>query len=181
MFTRAPQAQEFKNIEFYMMAAKSTTWSCLKRGWDNDLAFERASRSLAKTGLFGPPWRVKNHSVFDVFRRWRDKLGSLTCNFLMCLCTFWCHVGDFLMRILHFHSLFFRGCQNAFQGGLTCNFLMCLLHVWLDMSDFLMGLLHFLFLFFLRCPDGLQERFSVILGSFGSLLGALWESLGSLE
>ena len=35
-----------------MMAAKSTTWSYLKRAWDNDLTFERASRSLAKTGLF---------------------------------------------------------------------------------------------------------------------------------
>ena len=34
-----------------MMAAKSTTWSYLKRAWDNDLTFERASRSLAKTGL----------------------------------------------------------------------------------------------------------------------------------
>ena len=33
-----------------MMAAKSATWSYLKRAWDNDLAFERASRSLAKTG-----------------------------------------------------------------------------------------------------------------------------------
>ena len=33
-----------------MMAAKSTKWSYLKRAWDNDLAFERASRSLAKTG-----------------------------------------------------------------------------------------------------------------------------------
>ena len=62
-----------------MTAAKSTTWSYLKRGWDNDLAFERASRSLAKTGLSGPPWRVKNHSVFDVFRRW-----SLFSHFLTC-------------------------------------------------------------------------------------------------
>ena len=35
----------------HMMAAKSTTWSCLKRAWDNDLTFERASRSLAKTGF----------------------------------------------------------------------------------------------------------------------------------
>ena len=35
----------------HMMAAKSTTWSYLKRAWDNDLTFERASRSLAKTGL----------------------------------------------------------------------------------------------------------------------------------
>ena len=48
----------------HMMDAKSSAWSYLKRGWDNDLTFERASRSLAKTGLIGPPWRVKNHSVF---------------------------------------------------------------------------------------------------------------------
>ena len=52
-----------------MMAAKSTTWSYLKRAWDNDLTFERASRSLAKTGFSGPPWRVKNHSVFDDGKR----------------------------------------------------------------------------------------------------------------
>ena len=49
-----------------MTAAKSTTWSYLERAWDNDLTFERASRSLAKTGSSGPPWRVKNHRVFDV-------------------------------------------------------------------------------------------------------------------
>ena len=35
----------------HMMVAKSATWSYLKRAWDNDLTFERASRSLAKTGL----------------------------------------------------------------------------------------------------------------------------------
>ena len=72
----------------HMMVAKPATWSYLKRGWDNDLAFERASRSLAKTGSSGPPWRVKNHRVFDVFRRWSGKVGFLTCNFLMCLFTF---------------------------------------------------------------------------------------------
>ena len=33
------------------LVAKSTTWSYSKRGWDNDLAFERASHSLAKTGF----------------------------------------------------------------------------------------------------------------------------------
>ena len=33
-----------------MMAAKSATWSYLKRERDNDLAFERDSRALAKTG-----------------------------------------------------------------------------------------------------------------------------------
>ena len=36
----------------HMMAAKLSTLSYLKRGWDNDLTFERASRSLAKTGSF---------------------------------------------------------------------------------------------------------------------------------
>ena len=36
----------------HMTAAKSTTWSYLKRAWDNDLTFERASCSLAKTGFF---------------------------------------------------------------------------------------------------------------------------------
>ena len=61
-----------------MMAAKSTTWSYLKRAWDNDLAFERASRSLAKTGSSGVPKMKKNHSVFEVFRRWRGKLGFQT-------------------------------------------------------------------------------------------------------
>ena len=35
----------------HTMAAKSATWSYLKRAWDNDLTFERASRSLAKTGF----------------------------------------------------------------------------------------------------------------------------------
>ena len=34
----------------HMTVAKSTTWSYLKRAWDNHLTFERASRSLAKTG-----------------------------------------------------------------------------------------------------------------------------------
>ena len=34
-----------------MMAAQSATWSYLKRAWNNDFTFERASRSLAKTGL----------------------------------------------------------------------------------------------------------------------------------
>ena len=38
----------------HMMAATSTTWSYLKRAWDNDLKFERASRSLAKTGFRDP-------------------------------------------------------------------------------------------------------------------------------
>ena len=61
-----------------MMAAKSTTWSYLKRAWDNDLAFERASRSLAKTGFSGPLKMKKNHGVFEVFRRWRGKLGFRT-------------------------------------------------------------------------------------------------------
>ena len=41
-----------------MMLAKSTTWSYLKRAWDNDLTFKRASRSLAKTGLSGTPIMV---------------------------------------------------------------------------------------------------------------------------
>ena len=54
----------------HMMAAKSTTWSYLKRAWDNDLTFERASRSLAKTGFLGPPETVISCRVFDVFRRW---------------------------------------------------------------------------------------------------------------
>ena len=34
-----------------MIAAKSTTWSYLKRAGDNDFTLERASRSLAKTGF----------------------------------------------------------------------------------------------------------------------------------
>ena len=52
----------------HMMAAKSTTWSYLKRSWDSDLKFERASRSLAKTGSSWTPRTMKNHSVFEVFR-----------------------------------------------------------------------------------------------------------------
>ena len=48
----------------HMMAAKSTTWSCLKRGWNNDLGFERASRSLAKTGS---SWGSFLVSFFGVF------------------------------------------------------------------------------------------------------------------
>ena len=47
------------------------------------------------------------------------------------------------MCILHFHSLFSVGCQNAFQGGLPCNFLMCLLHFSCVIRHFLMCLLHF--------------------------------------
>ena len=48
----------------HMMAAKSTTWSYLKRGWDNDLAFERASRSLAKTGSSFSSFLVSFFCVF---------------------------------------------------------------------------------------------------------------------
>ena len=92
-----------------MIVAKSATWSYLKRAWGNALKFKRASRSLAKTGSSGTPKVVIFLRVFDVFRRWRGKLGSLTCNFLMCLCTFWYHLGDILMGILHFHSLFLGG------------------------------------------------------------------------
>ena len=115
----------------------------LTRAWNNAPNFKRASRSLAKTGLSGPPSRVKNHSVYSVFRRWSWKLGILTCNFLMCLFTFWFNLCDFLMCILHFHSLFSVGCQNAFPGGLTCNFLMCLLHFSCVIRHFLMCLLQF--------------------------------------
>ena len=60
------------------MVAKSKKCSYSKRGWDSDLAFERASRSLAKTGSSGPSKMKKNHSVFEVFRRWRGKLGFRT-------------------------------------------------------------------------------------------------------
>ena len=55
-----------------MMVAKSATWSYLKRAWDNDLTFERASRSLAKTGvgwrirILGPP-SEENHRVLRFF------------------------------------------------------------------------------------------------------------------
>ena len=42
-----------------------------------------------------------------------------------------------------------------------------------------MGLLHFHFSFFLGCPDGLQERFSMVLVSFWSLLGAPGGSKGA--
>ena len=54
-------------------------WSYSKRAWDTALTFKRASRSLAKTGSLVPPKTMKNHSVFDVFRRWRGKLGVPTC------------------------------------------------------------------------------------------------------
>ena len=47
------------------MAAKSTTWSYLKRAWDNDLPFEGASRSLAKTGSSPGGSNHENSSVFD--------------------------------------------------------------------------------------------------------------------
>ena len=53
----------------------------LKHAWDDVLSFKRASRSLAKTGSIGPSKMVKNHSVFDVFRRWRVQLGFLTCKY----------------------------------------------------------------------------------------------------
>ena len=51
----------------------------LTRAWDDASTFKRASRSLAKTGLLGPPKMMKNHCVFDVFRRLSRKLGFLTC------------------------------------------------------------------------------------------------------
>ena len=127
----------------HMIVAKSAAWSYLKRAWGNALKFKRASRSLAKTGSWGPPKMVISCSVFDVFRRWSCLWPFLECNFLMCLCTCWCHLGDFLMCLLHFHSLFLGGCQKAFQGGLTCNFLMCLLHFSCENKHFLMCLLHF--------------------------------------
>ena len=41
----------------------------LRKTFGQCSTLKRASRSLAKTGFWGPPWRVKNHSVFDVFRR----------------------------------------------------------------------------------------------------------------
>ena len=50
-----------------MMAAKSATWSYLKRAWDNDLIFARASRSLAKTALCWKLLGVKTRP--DVPRR----------------------------------------------------------------------------------------------------------------
>ena len=88
----------------------------------------------------------------------------------MCLFTFWFNLCDFLMCILHFHSLFSVGCQNASQGGLTCSFLMCLLHFswvtrhWLmrlftfsfNSSGILMCLLHFYSLFSGGCQSALQ-------------------------
>ena len=50
-----------------MIAAKSTTWSYLKRAGDNDLTLERASRSLAKTGYSAPPGEGKTIVFFDFF------------------------------------------------------------------------------------------------------------------
>ena len=47
-----------------MMAAKSATWSYLKRAWDNDLTFERASRSLAETGSSFSSFLVTFFGVF---------------------------------------------------------------------------------------------------------------------
>ena len=93
----------------------------------------------------------------------------------MCLFTFWFNICDFLMCILHFHSLFSIGCQIAFQGGLTCNFLMCLLHFSCVIRHFLMCLLHFWHL---------QASFWKPIGlSWGLLFGmlvGLWSFLGIL-
>ena len=50
----------------------------LKHAWDDVISFKRASRSLAKTGSSRVPKMKKNHSVFEVFRRWRGKLGFQT-------------------------------------------------------------------------------------------------------
>ena len=52
-----------------MMVAKSATWSYLKRAWDNDLTFERASRSLAKTGSL---------AFLDVFRGSKNRYQNNT-------------------------------------------------------------------------------------------------------
>ena len=113
--------------------------------------------------------------VFDVFRRWSCLKHFLTCNFLMCLCTFLCHLGDFLLGILHLHSLFLGGCQNALRGGLTCNFLMCLLHFSCVIKHFLMCLLH---------SDTLWASFWEPIGfSWGllfAMLVGLWSVLGIL-
>ena len=52
----------------------------MKRAWDNDLAFERASRSLAKTGSSWRSKMVKNPSrflVFSLFRALQERPEAL--------------------------------------------------------------------------------------------------------
>ena len=55
----------------------------------------------------------------------------------MCLCTFWCHLGDFLMRILHFHSLFLGGAKMrskvAWHATSSCVY--CIFQVWSSISS----------------------------------------------
>ena len=101
----------------------------------------------------------------------------------MCLFTFWLHICDFLMCLLHFHFLFSTGVQNAFSGCLACNFLMCLLHFSCVIKHFLMCLLHFWHLqasFWepSRLSWGLLFEMIVVLWSF---LGILWVQNGARD
>ena len=118
---------------------------------------------------------MKNHNVFDVFRRWSWKTHFLTCSFLMCLFTFWFNICDILMGILHFRSLFFGGCPNALQGGLTCNFLMCLLHFSSVIKHILMCLLHFWHL-----QASFWEPIGLSWGLLFEMQVGLWSFLGIL-
>ena len=111
--------------------------------------------------------------VFDVFRRWSCLEHILTCNFLMCLFTFWFIFCGFPMCILHFRSVFSVGCQNAFQGGLTCNFLMCLLHFSSVIKHILMCLLHFWHL-----QASFWEPIGLSWGLLFEMLVGLWSFLG---
>ena len=79
------------------------------------------------------------------------------------------------MCILHFHSLFSVGCQNALPGRLACNFLMCLLHFSCVIKHFLMCLLHFWHL-----QASFWEPIGLSWGLLFEMLVGLWSFLGIL-
>ena len=81
----------------------------LRRAWDDALTFERASRSLAKTGSSWRSGMMKNHRVFEVFHKMYLKSHFLTCNVLVCLLHLWLQMSDFLMSLLHSHLFVFLG------------------------------------------------------------------------
>ena len=69
----------------HMMVAKSATWSYLKRAWDSYLTFERASRSLAKTGCVFSHLAVRRRGSFPVLlcplvEFWVHKTDVCVCN-----------------------------------------------------------------------------------------------------
>ena len=87
---------------------------------------ERASRSLAKTGLFWPLW-IEVSSCVYLFSQKSLKHRFLDWRFLMCLLTCSC-LGSVLASVLEgFHFSNSLGSPKALFGSLDWCFLVCLL------------------------------------------------------